>query len=226
MASLARSPSPADTAGPSRQLVVGVAVLAVAIFVPLFVTHGVGAFDFWWWMTANNLLVLAVVAWRDPGYLATLRQDLRTDLWKKVGIGLGSAVLLYFVFFVGNIVAHAIIPGAGAGVNAIYGFKEGASVVRIAVLMGTVFGPGEELFWRGFLQRGAARYLGAWKGYAVSTAVYSLVHVGSGNFMLVLAAAVCGLFWGLLYVWKRSMVVNVLSHTSWDLTVFLILPYG
>jgi len=92
--------------------------------------------------------------------------------------------------------------------------------------MTLLIGPGEELFWRGFLQRRLQSHKGPFTGLLLSTAVYTLVHVGSGNLMLVLAAGICGLFWGYLYLRTGSIVINVVSHTAWDIAIFLLLPLG
>ena len=92
--------------------------------------------------------------------------------------------------------------------------------------MTLLIGPGEELFWRGFLQRRLQSHQGPFKGYLLATAVYALMHVGSGNLMLVLAAGICGLFWGYLYLRTGSIIINVVSHTAWDIAIFLFLPVG
>ncbi len=36
--------------------------LAVCLFGPLFAIRGIGAFDFWWWMSANAALLLNVTS--------------------------------------------------------------------------------------------------------------------------------------------------------------------
>ena len=102
----------------------------------------------------------------------------------------------------------------------------GASKLRIAVLMIFIIGPGEELFWRGFLQRSLQNKIGNNLGFILATSIYTLVHLGSGNVMLVLAAGVCGLFWGYLYLRYGSITLNIVSHTLWDVTVFLWLPFN
>jgi hypothetical protein len=48
----------------------------------------------------------------------------------------------------------------------------------------------------------------------------------SGNPVLVLAALVCGLWWGYQYLRFNSLLSNVISHLFWDLLVFIILPFG
>jgi hypothetical protein len=44
--------------------------------------------------------------------------------------------------------------------------------------------------------------------------------------MLIVAALVAGLFWGWMYMRYNSMVMNIVSHTVWDIAVFLILPFN
>jgi hypothetical protein len=209
----------------SRRALLVLAALASVAFIPLFVTRGIGAFDFWWWMTLNNVVLLALAVTLDRGFVPALREDVRTRPVAKIGWGLASAALLYGVFFVGNLLSRQVLPQAGGDIEAVYGFRGGASALRIGLLMLFVFGPGEELFWRGVLQRGAAPFVGARLAFVLATALYAGVHIGSLNVMLVVAALVCGAFWGALYEWRRSLLVNVVSHTVWDIAVFLVWPY-
>jgi membrane protease YdiL (CAAX protease family) len=203
-----------------------VATLAAALFVPLFVFRGIGAFDFWWWMSANLAILLALTAAIDRRQLVLIAQDILERPAAKIGAGILSAAGLYAVFFVGNILARRILPFAGAGISQVYGFKAGVSPLRVIFLMSLVIGPGEELFWRGYLQRNFQDRWGGWKGFLAATAVYALVHAGSGNPMLVLAAAVCGLFWGYLYLRTKSILLVLISHTIWDLAVFILFPFN
>jgi membrane protease YdiL (CAAX protease family) len=89
-----------------------------------------------------------------------------------------------------------------------------------------VIGPGEEVFWRGFLQKRAQSVLGVTAGWLAVSALYAAVHIGSGNLLLVLAAAAGGLFWGYLYFRYGSILVNTVSHTLWDVAIFLLRPVG
>ena len=61
-------------------------------------------------------------------------------------------------------------------------------------------------------------------GLFLTTAVYSLVHIVALNFMLLVAAAVCGLFWGWLYQREQSLIPVILSHSIWDVIIFVIFP--
>jgi len=44
------------------------------------------------------------------------------------------------------------------------------------------------------------------------------------NVMLILAALSCGLFWGVLNWRFNSIAVNIVSHLTWDLLIFIIFP--
>jgi len=200
--------------------------LAVLMFSPMFVLRQIGPVDFWWWMTINLsvLLILALVT--DWEYYYLLAKDLTKDVWKKIGIGLVSALVLYLVFFIGNSLSRLWFYFASSGIEGVYQFKGDATGIRIALLMLLVIGPGEELFWRGYLQRKFSKRFGKWAGLLIALVLYTGVHIFTGNFMLIMAALICGLFWAWMYLKYESMLINVISHTVWDIVVFLILPFN
>lgn len=201
-------------------------LLSLLFFIPLFTFIGIGQFDFWWWMSTNLVVLITLGLILDKAYLPFLRDDYTGDVLKKIGIGLLSVVILYFVFYFGNWLSRELFDFASGGIENVYAFKGNASATRISILMLLIIGPGEEIFWRGLLQRNLAKKLGPKKGFILATFLYTLVHVFTGNIMLILAALICGLFWGWLYMKYESMLMNVVSHTLWDLAVFILLPYS
>lgn len=203
-----------------------ITVLAIILFSPMFILHGIGAFDFWWWMSSNLVFLLTLAILFDPSYRKYLKDDFSSDQFRKVLFGAGSAVLLYFFFFAGNKLSRLMFDFAGEGISNVYAFKGDAEGIRIGILMLLVIGPGEEFFWRGFLQRHFQDRLGKWKGFILATIIYTGVHVLTGNVMLILAALVAGLFWGWLFMRYNSMLMNIISHTIWDISVFLLLPFN
>ena len=200
------------------------ALLAAALLCPLFRWEHLGPLDFWWWMSATQLSLLLVAFGTDAGARHAAAADLRTGLFRKISLGLLSAAVLYGIFWAGNLLVHALLPGAVGGIASLYDLKGCASTARVALLLGLVIGPGEELVWRGVIQRAFTARLGAVGGLLAATGLYAVVHLSSGNPMLILAAVVCGLFWGLLYQRTGSIALVVISHTAWDLVVFLTLP--
>jgi membrane protease YdiL (CAAX protease family) len=211
--------------GPRIAALAGVAVIIGVLFVLLFGFRRLGPLDFWWWMALNVSLTAGLSLAADGGFASRLKEDLKTGLARKTGLGLASAALLYGLFVAGRLAALKIFPFAAAGIASIYDLKSGAGIPRLVLLLGLLIGPGEEIVWRGFLQENLGRRLGRGAGLALTALAYTLVHVGSGNIMLVLAAGVCGLFWGSMYGIFRSTVLNAVSHAAWALLVFVITPF-
>ncbi len=139
-------------------------------------------------------------------------------------LGLFSAALLYFIFFLGNELAGYILPGAKTQVGGIYSLGEGTNKVFIFLLLFFITGPGEEIFWRGFLQNRLMKRWGNSSGFLVATALYGGVHIFSGNLILILAAFVAGAFWGLLYLWKKDLLAQITSHSFWSAVIFAVAP--
>jgi uncharacterized protein len=203
-----------------------ITALALLMFCPMFVLRQAGPIDFWWWMTINLSVLLMISFLTDREYHYLLMNDFTTGVLKKIGIGLLSALALYLVFFLGNYLSRLWFDFASPGIEGVYKFKGDAAGIRIALLMLLVIGPGEELFWRGYLQRKFANRFGKTAGLIIALILYTGVHIFTGNFMLIMAALICGLFWGWMYLKFNSMLINVISHTVWDIVVFLVLPFS
>jgi len=211
--------------GPRPKAVAASAALAAILFIALFRLRRLGPLDFWAWLALTVALVAALGFAVDRGYGRRLSDDLRSGLLRKVALGIASAAVLYAVFAAGRTAALALFPFAASGIDQVYALKAGTSAARLILLIGLVIGPGEELFWRGFFQERAAAGTTRASGFALTSLLYTSVHLASGNPMLILAAAVCGLFWGWLYLRFRSPLLNIVSHTLWDLAVFVVLPF-
>ena len=212
-------------AGRDARLVGAAGAVAAILFIALFRLKRLGPLDFWAWLSLNIVIVAAMSFVLDRGYARRLREDLRSGLARKAVLGIASAAALYGVFTVGRIVALRVFPFAAAGIGHVYALKAGTPVLRIVLLIGLVIGPGEELFWRGFFQERTGATTSPVLGFALTALLYTAVHMASGNLMLVLAAAVCGVFWGWLYLRFRSPVLNMISHALWDLAVFVVFPF-
>lgn len=141
-----------------------------------------------------------------------------------VAAGAASAIFLYGVFWVGHLISTRLLPFASEQVESIYTIRSGQNPWVIAALLLFIIGPAEEIFWRSFVQRRLSSRYGIVIGFVAATAVYALVHVWSFNFMLITAAAICGCFWGLLFIITRSLWPCIISHTVWDVFIFILLP--
>lgn len=209
----------------SSVVLYSLSVLAAGAFFFLFKLKNIGPLDFWWWFSGTLIVFLAVITCTVPRFLAMINADVQQQVGKKLLFGVLSAAALYLVFFAGNVLLRSLFTSAGPGISVVYGLGTGQPLIKIAVLLVLVIGPGEELFWRGFIQRGYSQRWGRAPGVVASAVLYTLVHAGSGNMVLILAACIGGFFWGWLYFWKRSIIVNVSSHVIWDVAVFILFPF-
>lgn len=199
----------------SKFIVFSVFVAAILWYL-LFV---IKPMNFWLEMTLSItvLVLMAYVSNRDILKIGRLTV-------RHVFIGIFSAIALYAVFYVGNIAAGLLFPFKDAQVLSVYSSKTEADPIWIGLLLLFIIGPGEELYWRGFVQKNLSKIVGENKGYIVSVLAYAGVHVITGNVMLVIAALVCGLFWGWMYKKEKSLLPVIISHALWDFSIFVMFP--
>ena len=165
---------------------------------------------FWERMTLTGFVLGAMAIGNEP--------ELRRLKWRARDIaqGLGSAAILYSIFNVGDQFARRVMPRGSKEIKDIYALRGLGAPEEIGLRLATVIGPAEELFWRGFVQRRA--------GGLAAAAAYGGVHLVTGNATLVGAAAVAGIYWGLLRALGMSMPALITSHIAWDIWIFLLAP--
>jgi membrane protease YdiL (CAAX protease family) len=143
---------------------------------------------------------------------------------RDVATGLGSAAALYGIFRVGDLMARRIMPGGAQEIGAVYELRTAAPPAAIATALALMIGPGEELFWRGLVQRTLQRRYGTIAGWLLASSVYGAVHLVSENLTLTGAAATAGLFWGAVYSREQRLAPLIISHVVWDIWIFLVAP--
>jgi len=87
-----------------------------------------------------------------------------------------------------------------------------------------IVGPGEELFWRGYVHRRLSASMNPMAAFTLAVLAYTGVHLATGNLTLILAAAVCGSFWSLLYQRLGAIWINIISHALWAAAIFVWWP--
>lgn len=215
-----------DSLSSANRITLLITVAGVVLFSVMFIFKKTDWFGFWYWMSANLIILLSFVFYTDSQNLKLLVNDFKENLVKKAILGLVFALILFMIFYFGNYLLGILYSGAGVEIKRVYDFKQNASDLRILILMLLIIGPGEELFWRGFVQRRLEIKKGKKSGLGLATALYTVVHIFTGNIILLIAALTCGIFWGWLYQKYRSMIINMISHSLWDVMVFIILPFG
>lgn len=192
------------------------AVLWAIMFSPWTAPH----VNFWVMMTCSGAALTIFTTWARPGWWKEVRLK-----FSDVVLGITLAAALWGVFWLGEFFSTLLFDFARGQVDSIYGMKEGENPLVLTLLMLLIIGPAEEIFWRGFIQN---RFSARWNpntGFIVTTLVYSLVHLSKFNFMLIMAAMVAGLVWGLAYrFFPERLGAIIISHALWDCAVFIWFP--
>lgn len=195
-------------------------LLATVLWTIMFSPWTAQHVNFWLTMTGSACLLSGFATIFSPGWWKKLRFTPSQILW-----GIAIAVVLWGVFWIGDKLSQLMFDFARPQVNTIYGMKEGESPLLLTALMLFLIGPAEEIFWRGYVQEKLSLRWNANIGFVVTTAIYALVHAGSCNFMLTMAALVAGTAWGLLYrLFPEKFTAIIISHALWDVAVFIWFP--
>jgi membrane protease YdiL (CAAX protease family) len=173
---------------------------------------------FWQRMTVTGLTLGTLALAAEPPLRRT-RIGVR-----EVLAGLGSAGLLYGLFQIGDRMARRIMPAGEAEINAIYGLDKLRPRGELAARLAFIIGPAEELFWRGLVQTRLMRRYGTLPGLGLGMAAYGGAHLVTGNLTLIGAATVAGAFWGTLAAFGVPPGALIVSHSAWDVFIFLIAP--
>ena len=198
------------------------AVLWFIMFSPLTAPH----VNFWVCMVASALTLTCFAFTFGGKKCIGTDSDLPGSKTAIVLMGILIAAGLWGVFWVGDKLSQLLFSFSRAQVNLIYNMKGDVSPALLALLLLFIIGPAEEIFWRGYVQRTLAKYRSPFVAFLLTTTCYTLVHLPSGNFMLIMAALVCGLVWGGLYwLMPKQLKAIIISHALWDAAVFVWLPF-
>ncbi|MGB7450439.1 MAG: type II CAAX endopeptidase family protein [Ornithinimicrobium sp.] len=104
-------------------------------------------------------------------------------------------------------------------VNDVLDYARAAPIALVASIT-LINGVAEELFFRG----AAFAAIGRKHPVEISTALYALVTISTGNLMLVFAAAVLGVMVGLQRRVTGGVLGPIITHLTWSLSMLFILP--
>lgn len=194
------------------------AVGLVAAYLAFAATFRGPRVRFWQRMTRTGLMLggLALVGDRN------LRRERPRP--RHLIAGAAVAVGLYAVFQVGDRAARRVMPHGSKEIGDIYELRNLRPRTELALRLGLIVAPAEELFWRGLLQRTLSRRFGRGRGALAATALYGGAHLCTGNATLVGAATMAGAGWSGLAAAGVPMPALVASHMIWDIWIFLVQP--
>lgn len=191
-------------------LLVGAALLAVS----LALEPGDPAFYGWTMLVALTWVIGALLS--GPLHLGRTpsRGELRRPVLSPILLGLAAAA----AFAVGALVVRQIPPLAGYVDAVLAHANEGYLPLIAAVTL--VNGIAEEMFFRG----GLFAAIGRGRPVLISTLVYAVATVATGNVMLVFAALVLGVVLGLQRRASGGVLAPILTHITWSSAMLLVLP--
>jgi membrane protease YdiL (CAAX protease family) len=168
-----------------------------------------------------SMVALAVIAWW-AAWHPDLDERLRPTR-RLVAIGLASGLALYALFAVGALAVHStpLWPRVEQVATLV---RTAAPAPVAALLILFVTSPAEEVLWRGAVFGRLAGRHGPGRAVAGTTLLYALFVALSGSLTLPLAACACGAVWARQRQVTGSLIPGVVSHATWALATFLLLP--
>ncbi len=199
-----------------RRVVVAIVLVAGAVLLAFSLRSRPGDQSFYW-LTLSLAAVWTLGAFLSgPLHLGSIKWQGRKQ--RPVIIGTSLGVLMGGAFLAGGLIAREILPVAER-IDRVLQFTNYGPLLLIVVIT-LVNGVAEELFFRGALYTA----LGNYHPVLISTLLYVLATLATGNPMLVFAAVILGT----VCAWERratgGVLAPTLTHLVWGLIMVLALP--
>lgn len=171
---------------------------------------------FWYFYTFTILFLMGV-----SFFFAQLEDEVQTFEYLLLGVGYGT---ITYAFFAASYWLLDWIPVFS--IEPIHFFLEnyGPTTIWHYMLLFFIIAPAEEIFWRGFVQQYLKNYLPTFYAVLASAALFGISLGVGGFFYGAIAGFIVGTLWGLLYEWKKSMPLLIVTHITALLLLFLVLP--
>jgi membrane protease YdiL (CAAX protease family) len=175
--------------------------------------------NFWLMMSFSTLLLMMLTILINREKIE-IRPSSRMLL-----LGIISSILLYSFFYVGFQLTRSN-PIFNEGIAHVYDLRSATPNIIIAMLLVFPIASGEEVYWRGLIQRRFMGKIGGNAGFLFTASAYALVHLPTMNLPLILTAFIGGLVWGYLYKATNQLQPVIVSHVIFDLLIFVIAPFS
>ena len=203
---------PGRSAVRRRRIVVALTLLVGAVLLGLSLGVAPGSASFY------SLSAATAVVWLAGGLLSGPLRLGRVGGRRPIAAPIFLGLLTAGVFVAGALIVRHIGPLAGQ-VRDILEFAQHGNLA-IVLLITAASGVGEEVFFRGAVYAVAIRV----HPVVVSATLYTLTTVVTGNLMLVFAAAVLSVVWGLQRRASGGVLGPILTHVTWSMAMALALP--
>jgi len=191
-------------------------LLAAILWTLIFLVR---PFNFWLMMSLSTLLLMAITI------LINREKAEFHPSSRMLLLGVISGLLLYAFFYVAFQLTRTN-PIFNVGIAHVYDLRSATPNILIAMLLVFPIAPGEEVYWRGLIQRRFMGRIGGNAGFLFAASAYALVHLPTINLPLILTAFIGGLVWGYLYKATGQLQPVIVSHVIFDLLIFVIAPFS
>ncbi len=171
---------------------------------------------FWYIFTGSILILITYAMYKDD-------VDDQISFLQYIFLGVASGLLIYLLFWLGYQAIEILHLPFKNSINDLYKWFAPKLFWQYLALI-LIAAPGEELFWRGYVQKSLLKYCGPKTSIVIGALLYASVHLYSKTFLLIFAAFITGMIWSTLYMWKKSMPLVIVSHIVFDIMIFMILP--
>jgi membrane protease YdiL (CAAX protease family) len=199
-----------------RRIVVAITLLIGATLLGL--SLNVEPTSSWFYPLTIVLAATWVIGGFASGPLHLGRINFRGELRRPIIIPILLGLAVAAVFIVGAVIVRNIEPLRDSTENILAFARYGS--LPIVAFVTLINGIAEEIFFRGALFAA----IGIRHPVAISTVIYALTTVATGNFMLVFSAALLGLLLGLQRRASGGILGPILTHCTWSMTMLLVLP--
>jgi membrane protease YdiL (CAAX protease family) len=205
-----------DRAFHRRRLVVAVTLVVGATVLGFSLATRPGDVAFYWLTGALALVWTVGGVLSGPLHLGRISvgAQLRRPVLSPIALGLAAAA----VFVVGALVVREIGPLRRVTDDVLQHARHGSLVLILVVAVLNAIA--EEVFFRGALFAAIGRR----RPVAVSTAIYAVTTIATGNPMLVLAAVTLGTVLGLQRRASGGILAPILTHVTWSVVMVFALP--
>lgn len=170
-----------------------------------------------WYMYTFTILVLMSIAIINYSVF----DEMKT--WKSLLYGIIFGSLIYALLAFGFWLLELLPFNVASPVLIIQTIFAPTTIWHYLLLMFIIV-PGEEIFWRGYVQQHLKKYMGVPSAIIAASLLFGAALAFSGFWPAAVAGVVAGSLLGILYEWKRSMPLLIITHFVILILLFLILP--
>ncbi|MGD7043486.1 CPBP family intramembrane glutamic endopeptidase [Jeotgalibacillus proteolyticus] len=169
-----------------------------------------------WYLYSGTALVMIAFSISQSGI-----EKGRHPINRSIMYGIFSGLILYGILFF-TYQLFLLLPGQlDEIISSLYKDLKPDMVWQLLSLI-LIIVPAEEIFWRGFIQRKLLEKASPVMSVAITSILSASVFLYSGEWTWMAAAFMGSIIWGIIYNWKRSISLIVISHLVFDLLFFYV----